>query len=43
MTLIDLLVAEFEHETGTTRPHLERLPNDRLVSGIYGPTADQAS
>ncbi|MBK5296785.1 MAG: DinB family protein [Vicinamibacteria bacterium] len=30
MKLIDLLIAEFEHEARTTRPHLERLPNDKL-------------
>lgn len=30
MTLIDLVIAEFEQETRTTRPHLERLPDDRL-------------
>ena len=30
MNLIDLLIDEFEHEARTTRPHLERLPNDKL-------------
>jgi len=30
MKLIDLLIAEFEHETRTSRPHLERLPGDKL-------------
>jgi len=30
MRLIDLLIAEFEHEVRTTRPHLERLPGDQL-------------
>lgn len=30
MGLIDLLIAEFEHEARTTRPHLERLPGDQL-------------
>ena len=28
--MIDLLIAEFEHEAGTTRPHLERVPDDKL-------------
>ena len=30
MALIDLLIDEFGHEARTTRPHLERLPNDKL-------------
>jgi uncharacterized damage-inducible protein DinB len=30
MAMIDLLLAEFDHETRTTRKHLERLPADRL-------------
>jgi uncharacterized damage-inducible protein DinB len=30
MNIIDSLRKEFERETGTTRRHLERLPNDRL-------------
>lgn len=30
MKMIDTLIAEFEHETQTTRRHLERLPGDRL-------------
>ncbi len=30
MSTIDSLVAEFEHETETTRKHLERLPGDKL-------------
>jgi uncharacterized damage-inducible protein DinB len=30
MTRIDSLMAEFAHETQTTRKHLERLPNDQL-------------
>jgi uncharacterized damage-inducible protein DinB len=30
MTRIDSLLAEFAHETQTTRKHLERLPNDQL-------------
>ena len=41
MKLIDLLIDEFAHETRTTRPHLERLPNDKLdwrphTQVIYG-------
>ena len=30
MTLIDSLIAEFDHEAQTTRKHLERLPEDKL-------------
>jgi uncharacterized damage-inducible protein DinB len=30
MTLIDSLIAEFDHEAQTTRKHLERLPADKL-------------
>jgi uncharacterized damage-inducible protein DinB len=30
MTMIDSLMAEFEHEAQTTRKHLERLPGDKL-------------
>lgn len=30
MKVIDSLIQEFEHETQTTRKHLERLPNDKL-------------
>jgi uncharacterized damage-inducible protein DinB len=30
MKMIDSLIQEFEHETQTTRKHLERLPNDKL-------------
>ena len=30
MTRIDLLLAEFAHETKTTRKHLERLPTDQF-------------
>jgi uncharacterized damage-inducible protein DinB len=30
MTTVEELIAELEHETTTTRRHLERLPNDRL-------------
>ncbi len=31
MTMIDVLITEFAHESRTTRRHLERLPNDRLA------------
>ena len=30
MTMIESLRDEFEHETATTRRHLERVPDDRL-------------
>jgi uncharacterized damage-inducible protein DinB len=30
MKMIDSLIMEFEHETQTTRKHLERLPNNKL-------------
>jgi uncharacterized damage-inducible protein DinB len=30
MRLTDLLMTEFEHEAKTTRPHLERVPEDKL-------------
>ena len=30
MKLIDSLITEFDHETQTTRKHLERLPEDKL-------------
>jgi uncharacterized damage-inducible protein DinB len=30
MSRIESLVSEFEHETATTRKHLERLPGDKL-------------
>lgn len=30
MTMTDLLIREFEHETQTTRRHLERLPGEQL-------------
>ena len=30
MKLIDSLISEFEHETQTTRKHLERLPDNKL-------------
>ena len=31
MTMIDSLMAEFEHEARTTRKHLEQLPGDKLA------------
>ncbi len=30
MSMIELLIMEFEHETQATRKHLERLPGDKL-------------
>ena len=30
MTMLEALTSEFEHETGTLRKHLERVPEDRL-------------
>lgn len=30
MKIIDSLIEEFEHESATTRKHLERLPDDKL-------------